>query len=479
MDRARAPSSPRHAGARALAALVFAAGLACAGCGGSEQEEEYARLPASSFAGLKAGMACSAVFVAHRALDDVVADELAGLPAAAAGAGDPVVDREGRFVSVSYGSTEPPRVAVHREGRGCTILPPGARPEAVARIPNPAIERSVAPEELARWPQETVAASDARVAAIVDAAFDGRTYGDGTKTIGVAVVHEGRLVAEQYRSGFGPHTPYRAWSAAKMLTNALVGILVGRGVLDVDAPPPIPEWSAGDDPRAEITVAQLLHMSSGLAQRGAGTYDVYQDGADLVASTTGARLEAPPGSRWSYANRDTLLLVRAMRAALGDDAYWRFPVEGLLDRIGMHDTVLETDPHGSYVLSSQVFTTPRDLARLGMLFLDDGVWNGERVLPEGWVAYSTRPAPARRRGLLGLASYGVRGLLGYGAQIWLYPRVPGLLAHEAFSGIGHRGQYVTVVPASRLVVVRTALDPEEGGVLWRQDRFFSDLMEAL
>jgi len=476
----RAPWSTRLAAKHATAMLTWCMAAVAAGCGGgSSQEDEYAALPASSFAGLKAGMACSAIFVAGRSLDDVLVDELGGLPAAAAGAGDPVIDRVGRRVSVAYDPGEPPRVAVYRDGRGCTILPPRAAPEEVEAIPNPAIQRSGAGANQDTWAEGVVDPPNDDVAAVIDAAFDGHTYGEGTKTIGVAIVQGGQLVAERYRAGFGPHTPYRTWSAAKMLTNALVGILVGRGALELDAPVPIPEWASGHDPRAAITVAQLLHMSSGLEQKGAGCYAVYQDGADLVSVTTAARLEVSPGSRWSYANRDTLLLVRAIRAVLGDEAYWRFPIRDLIDRIGMHDTVIESDPEGNYILSSQIFSTPRDLARLGLLFLNDGLWNGERILPKGWVAFSTRPAPARKRAPWGLLYYGIRGFVGYGAQIWLYDRIPGVLAHEGFSGIGHRGQYVTVIPSQELVVVRTGLDPEEGDVLWRQDRFFSDLIDTL
>ncbi len=151
---------------------------------------------------------------------------------------------------------------------------------------------------------------------------------------------------------------------------------------------------------------------------------------------------------------DPLLLVRSMRAAVGDEANWRFPIHDLLDRIGMHDTILETDPYGNYILSRQVFSTPRDLARLGLLFLNDGLWEGQRILPEGWVAFSTRPAPARKRGIGGLLAYGIQGFIGYGAQIWLYHPIPGVLSHQGYSGVGHRGQYVTIVPSRELVVVR-------------------------
>jgi CubicO group peptidase (beta-lactamase class C family) len=286
-------------------------------------------------------------------------------------------------------------------------------------------------------------------------------------------------VAERYRAGFGPHVPARTWSVAKSLTGALVGVLAGEGKLQLDAPAPIPEWSAPGDPRAAITVADLLHMSSGLAVAGAAMEDVYFGGADSIASITAAPLEVPPGSRWHYANRDTLLLVRAMRHVIRDDAaYWSFPRHALFGRIGMHDTVAETDWRGNFVLSSQVQSTARDLARFGLLLLQDGVWNGERVLPEGWVSYLRTPAPARATGLVGLWRHGLPGLAGYGAQLWLFER-SWLIRFDGVSALGSRGQAVTVVPDEQLVVVRTGLDSEVDGVFFRQDRFVADCIDAL
>ena len=263
-------------------------------------------------------------------------------------------------------------------------------------------------------------AKTADLDALLTRAFDAESYGEATKTIGVVIVRDGRIIAERYRPGFGPRTPYRTWSVAKSLTGALVGVLIGEGKLALDAPVPIPEWDAGD-PRARITVADLFHMSSGLAEEGAGMTDVYFGGADSIPSITGAPLEAEPGSRWRYANRDTLLLVRAMRNVLGDDSqYWTLPRRALFDRIGMRDTIAETDWRGNFVLSSQVRSTARDLARFGLLLLQDGVWEGERVLPEGWVATMSEPAPARATGLVGLWRHGLLGLLGYGGQLWLF-----------------------------------------------------------
>ena len=451
--------------------------LVCA-CGVPIPDDPY---DDSLLAGWKAGIACSAVFVAGRDPAAVIAEELAAMPPAAH-LPDPEWDAGSRIASARYAADRPPRLAVHRPGTGCTILPPGSTPtdaRALPRIDVPAARRAAG----SSWPDGDLRASDPMPDGLdraVAAAFDGATYGDGTQTLGVAVVHGGALVAERYRPGFGPETRYRTWSVAKSLTGALVGILVGRGRLTLDAPAPIPEWhGAPGDPRAAITLAHLLHMSSGLQRRGAVSYPIYFGGADSVAEVTGAPLEATPGSRWHYANRDTLLLVRSIRSALGDDAaYHAFPYRALFHRIGMRHTVAELDVGGNFVLSSQVWTTPRDLARFGLLLLRDGVWNGERILPEGWVEYMRRPAPARPTGVRALWRYGVSGLLGYGAQVWLMGGLP-WLPDDAYAALGSRGQCITVVPSKDLVVVRTGLDPEPSDVLWRQDRFVSDVIDAL
>jgi CubicO group peptidase (beta-lactamase class C family) len=437
----------------------------------------------SLLAGWKAGAACSAVFVAGRPLAAALQDELGGLPAGAAALPDPELSGSAARVGVRYAEGEPPRIAVHREGFGCTTLPPGASPADAASLPSfplaPPPDASSLP-----WPDGDLlpdgeSPEGGALERLLLAAFDGRSYGDETKTIGVVVVHQGRIVGERYRPGFGPHTTYRTWSVAKTVTGALIGILIGEGRLALEAPAPIPEWRSPGDPRARITVADLLHMSSGLEEEGAAAEAIYFGGADSIPELTRARLEVAPGTRWLYANRDTLLLVRALRHVLGDDvAYWSFPRRALFDRIGMRHTTAETDWRGNFVLSSQVQTTPRDLARFGLLLLHDGVWNGERVLPEGWVAYLRTPAPARRSGLRGLVRHGPLGLLGYGAQTWLFERSL-LVPFEGFGALGSRGQAVTVVPDHDLVVVRTGLDSEPENVFWRQDRFVGDAIEAL
>ena len=430
--------------------------------------------------GLKAGHMCSAVFVAGRDPVDVLKDELSNIHPRVALVPDPVVDRGSRSVSVPllFGMTE--RRAVYRDSLGCTVLPPGAaitdlRPLPKLEIPPPPGNPAAIP-----WPDgDRLPAGglppevdERKLGAAVEAAFSGAQY-EPHKTIGVVVVYRGRIIAERYAPGFDAHTQYRTWSSAKSITSALVGILVGQGRLAVDVAAPIPEWQKPGDPRGRITIGHLLHMSSGLQSDGAWTPEAYWNGVDTGAVVARSRLEVEPGSRWKYSNYDTLLLVRSMREVIGDaHTYLEFPRRELLDRIGMRDTLPEVDPYGNFILSSQVYSTSRDLARLGLLYLNDGVWNGERILPEGWVEYTTTPAPATL-----LLPEDHEAHVGYGAQFWLYGQDPRLPA-DVYSAAGARGQHATVVPSRQLVVARMGLDPllDSG---WDQRGFVADILSAI
>jgi len=431
-------------------------------------------------AGLKAGHMCSAVFVAGRDPVDVLKDELGSIHPRLRLVPDPVVDRGSRSVSVPllFGWTE--RRAAYRASLGCTVLPPGSSTTAPSflrelEIPPPPGDPADIPwPDGDRLPAERLPSEvdQQKLRAAVDAAFSGAQY-QPHKTIGVVVVYRGRIIAERYAPGFDAHTQYRTWSSAKSLTSALVGILVGQGRLAVDAAVPIPEWGKTGDPRRRITVAHLLHMSSGLESDGAWTPEAYWNGVDTGALVVRSRLEAEPGSRWKYSNFDTLLLVRAMREVIGDATqYLEFPRRALLDRIGMRDTLPELDPYGNFILSSQVYSTPRDLARFGLLYLGDGVWNGERILPKGWVNYTTTPAPATL-----LLPEDHEAHAGYGAQFWLYGRDP-RLPDDAYGTSGARGQHATIVPSRQLVVARMGLDPlVDSG--WDQRAFVADVLSAI
>jgi CubicO group peptidase (beta-lactamase class C family) len=431
-------------------------------------------------AGLKAGHMCSAVFLAGRVPDAVLRDELADLHPKLDFVPDPSVDRESRSVSVSLLLGLIVRRAVWRERVGCTVLPAGASVEDLAPVASAAIPRPPGDPTEIPWPEGDLipeqplppGVDEKRLGQAVEAAFS-RAGERPSRTIGVVVVYRDRIVAERYAPGFGAHTQYRSWSSAKSIVGALIGILVGEGRLELDAPAPIPEWQAPGDRRGQIHIAHLLHMSSGLESGGAWTPEAYWNGIDTAAAVSRTALETAPGTRWKYSNYDTLLLVRAMREAMGDHAaYLAFPYRALLHRIGMRDTIPELDPYGNYILSSQVYTSTRDLARLGLLYLNDGTWQGERILPEGWVAYTTTPAPAA----LSLPE-DHEARAGYGAQFWLYGRDPRLPA-DTYSTSGARGQHATIVPSRRLVVARMGLDPILESS-WDQRGFVAQVLEAI
>jgi CubicO group peptidase (beta-lactamase class C family) len=455
--------------------------VSCAGC---LSLPLAAQTTPSQVAGYRAGITCSAVFVAGRNPLDVLREELDGLQPENEQVEAPVVDYQRRAASVSYESATRPRVAAAVPGFGCVLLPPGATAADAANLPHHRVDArpSMSDDEAARipWPDGDLVGNEPLPPEIdaeaLEAALDSAFGGPGSerhgahRTIGVVVVYEDRLAAERYAPGWDMHTQYRSWSSAKSITNALVGILIGEGKLRVDEPAPVPAWRRPGDARGAITVEHLLHMSSGLRSGGNDTPEGYWGGIDTSEDVQRLEPEAAPGAVWKYSNYDTLLLVLSMRERIADrDRYLAFPRRALLDRIGMRHTYPETDAFGNFVLSSQVYTTARDLARLGLLFLHDGVWRGERILPEGWVAYSTSAAPARRP-----AS---DRDWGYGKQIWLIDRDPRVPA-DTFTTAGHRGQYATVVPSRRLVVARTGLDPRTDSD-WDQAQLVADVLAAI
>ena len=456
-----------------MRALILALLLTAAPTvGRAQQEDAHARALA---AGYKASFLCSGIFNAGQTPEQVAADDLEGVYAqyqALVRRLPAQVDRERRMVSVAFDPKLPPRISAWRPGLGCTQLPIGAGPEAAAGLPQLMAQRPPGDPDRRRWPDGDLAAAGpapASLAPAVARVFDGRTYGEGTKTTAVIVIKDGKILAERYRDGFDMHTPQRTWSAAKSITASLVGRAAHLGLLRVDAPANIPEWKRPGDPRAAITLAQLMQMNSGLWTDGPGnrTDEVYIGGGSVTQWATAMPLEAAPGSRFRYANNDTLLAARSVRATLGDgQAAIDFPFTQLLWRIGMNHTTPETDWQGNFVLSSQVWTTARDLARLALLYLDDGVWNGERLLPAGWSRFVATPAPAQPE-----------SGPGYGAFFWLYGPAQGL-PEGAYMMNGNRGQYIFIVPSRRVVIVRRGFDPDASGS-FDIARFGRDMLAAL
>jgi len=424
-------------------------------------------------AGYRALFTCSAHFFAGRPLEDIKKVELVDV--ANPNFPDPVIDERRKIVSAADPSGKIVRIAAFRDTMGCTILPPHWQLGDVPRLPYvqyaalPDVSQLAFPAgDRVELPSAGIDERFSALAPVVERAFDGKSYGEGVVTTAVIIVKGGKIVAERYRPGFGIYSGYRTWSTAKSISAALLAIAAKQGLLNLDDAVSIPEWGYPGDPRQAITYKQLLWMSSGLFSGSDNTYSVYFGGQDVVSAVTTTQLEVSPGTRWKYANNDTLLALRALRHVLADDLrYLRFPYDELLHPLGMYHTRMEVDHLGNFVGSSQTYTTARDLTRFGMLLANDGVWNGKRLLPEGWVKFSSTPAPTRAP---------KAGEWGYGAQFWLLDQMPGV-PPGTFTTAGNKGQFVTIVPGHDLIVVRTGVDPM--GKRWAPDQLVAAVVEAL
>jgi CubicO group peptidase (beta-lactamase class C family) len=273
------------------------------------------------------------------------------------------------------------------------------------------------------------------------------------------VVHQGNIIHERYAPGVDMTTKTRTWSTAKSIAVTLFGMLVDQGRMELDRPLGL-DWlprgaTPESDPRSAITLRHVLNMSSGLypvdnraMEYATGSGLAYWAGASSINGARNRALFREPGTSWDYENYDTLLAVLAMKRALGDEAaYLEFPRRALLDKLGMRNTLLSTDRFGDFILSSQVYTNARDLARFGMLYLQNGMWNGERLLSEDWIEFVRTPAPATSE----------NGNF-YGGQWWLVPDDRTDVPKNAYSTAGNRGQFTIIVPSHDLVIVRRGLD---------------------
>lgn len=417
--------------------------------------------------GVQAVLMCNGLFTSGRTLQQVFDQELAYVRdrVGTAEGGDYLIDWDRRAVAVGGGNSGPVMRAAHRDGFGAIIMAPDQTFDDIDSLPEFRRELPGADPRQIPWPDgdlvepkplpPSVDADLLRAAS--DWAFNRPT--PQQVTIGLIVVHRGDIIHERYAPGFDANTRTRTWSTAKSIAVTLIGMLVDEGRLSLDGPLDI-DWlprlpSPEHDPRRAITLRHLLHMSSGLdpvdnagMEYATGSGMAYWAGA---SSTSGARrrgLVREPGTHWDYENYDTLLAVYAMKRAIGNkSAYHEFPYAALFDRIGMRSTIVGVDRFGDFVFSSQVYTNARDLARFGLLYLNGGMWNGERIVSEQWIDFVRTPAPATA----GRGNF-------YGGQWWLVPDDRKDVPSDAYSTAGNRGQFVIVVPSHEVVIVRRGLD---------------------
>lgn len=421
------------------------------------QHPEAALYDRALAAGYKAQFLCSGLWNGGKSAERIEADELTGIYphiAAIVPTLTAEIDEEREQVRVTYAEGAPPRVAQWREGLGCAGLPIGARPEAGAAIPAFDSANGLDTFDELPWPMGDVGAVTERPArltqieSIAGEALHGEAFGG--RTSAVVIVHHGRIVAETYMEGHDLHTSQRTWSVAKSLAGTLIGHAVQRGLIHPQRTANLPAWRAPGDPRALIAMDDLMRMASGLTSESAGnrTDAIYMGGTGVAEDAAHWPLLHAPGTHYRYANNDTLLATLALMTRVPEEQRLGFPIT-FFRRIGMTRTIAETDWRGDFVLSSQVWTTARDLARLGLLYLNDGMWEGERLLPEGWRDYVTRPSGPQPD-----------GPFGYGATFWIMNRSEGVPA-DAFAAFGNRGQYLVMIPSRNLVIVRRGYDTAE------------------
>jgi CubicO group peptidase (beta-lactamase class C family) len=407
--------------------------------------------------GYYAKIMCSAVFVSGLEQERVEQEELRPYWYVQAD----VDDSAGTVTARLFGMA--PRTAVYREGLGCTLAIDASVEQLRAQVP----ELEARPQLAAQpWPVGDVVAKqelpgvDAELLAdAVDHAFAEPDPDRPLLTRALLVVYRDQLIAERYAEGITVDTRLPGWSMTKSVNAALIGILDGQGALDIDAPAPVPDWES--DERAQITLDQLLRMSSGLEFE-----EVYGPLSDATAmlfeSHSSAHvamakpLAAAPDTVWSYSSGTSNVLAWIVREAVeregGWSAYASFPRRVLFDPIGMTSAVMEPDASGTFVASSFMHATARDWARFGLLHLHDGVWQGQRILPEGFVAYvstATKTAPIGE----------------YGAQWWTNAGAPGNPSErrfpsaptDAYQASGFQGQAIVVIPSRDAVIVRLGM----------------------
>ncbi|MEM5516280.1 serine hydrolase [Henriciella sp. AS95] len=423
---------------------------------------DVSRHDAARGAGYRALHLCSGLFESEMS-EELVYATLSRSSRASSDLKD-AIDRDARTVSVTYLDDMPPRIAVYRDNLGCTQLPIGASIDASenlipwpADLPTPQLDSENWPMGDMNATADLPAAKSAALEAVLDDAFldqEGPFKGD---TWGVAIILDSKIVAERYEEGYDKHVSARTNSMCKSLSVSLVGVGVQKGLVDINAKAPLSAWRTPGDPRGEITLNDMLHMASGFWTSGPGNpqLDIYGSGAPPVEISALNMMDAEPGTRFVYSGSDTILSTHAVREAANIGDEWiSFPHREFMWKLGMTRTAIETDWKNDFLISGQCWSTVRDFGRFGLLYLNDGMWNGERILPEGWSEYVSTPAPAQPRSTL-------VGGAGYGAQFWLYGEDQGMPVN-GYSAAGALGQYAMIVPDKNLVIVRRGLDNGEG-----------------
>ena len=362
------------------------------------------------------------------------------------------IDDTAKFATASvFGLKE--RKAIYREGLGATLINDDFDVSKPYEVPKRTKIKNNLPFPYGdNEPKDTVFANIdyVKLDAAVANAFDEKGQ-KNKRTRAVLVIYKDKIIAEKYASGIDKNSKILGWSMTKSITATMFGILQKQGKLDINKPAPISEWAK--DERAKITINDLLHMNSGLEWEEDytkicdATKMLFQ-AEDMSQSQLIKPAQFKPNTHWNYSSGTTNLLSGILRKQFKThQEYLDFWYSALIDKIGMHSMLVETDMAGNYVGSSYSWATTRDWAKFGLLYLHKGNWNGEQLFDENWAKYVATP------------TNGSKG--DYGAHFWLnaggrYPDAP----RDLYSANGYQGQKVFVIPSQDLVIVRMGLTEE-------------------
>ena len=428
-----------------------------------ELDTPYVPPPGDPLAHHAAGYAkvmCSAVFITGLA-PDFAAENVGFFTApyeVRAILGKPVIDGVNQVVHITLPNGTI-RTAKYLSSQGCVTLPFG---ESAVHFTPVAVKSQLSDAATEPWPMGDVLPKEALPAEIdaakLNAAVEAAFEPPEALTAAFIVTWKGHVIAERYGYGVDMRTPLEGWSMGKSLTATLFGILLNKGVYQLTQPAPIPEWQTTGDPRAKIRIEDLLHMSSGLRIRApqdpdydpSGPYPdhlyLYTGGVDSYHYAATRPQQWPPNTVGRYRNTDPVLISYLIRLAVekaGED-YLSFPQRALFDKLGIRTMRIETDPFGNFLGQGYELGCGRDWARLGNLYLQDGVWNGERILPTDYAKFVSTPAPAwvaDKRPI-------------YGAFFWINGDGQYPVPRDSYYMAGAGGQVTMIVPSHDLVVVR-------------------------
>lgn len=399
--------------------------------------------------GYPAKYLCSAVFVSNRAQAEV---EAMDLHFSFITYTKNLVDFQDSSVTSSFlwGKSK----AIYRKGFGATLLR-GVSKGELRKIKFTKSEGKACNQDTIAWPMGNKVPNamtnidTVKLAEITEKLMDEDGYNG--HAFAFMVVHKGIPVVESYQPAFNAKTRFLSWSVAKSFTNTLAGIMVKDGKWDINQPAGIPEWK--NDKRKNITINNLMQMQSGLrwnedyGNRSDVTVMLYCEN-DFAKYTYNRPLDFPVGNKWYYSSGSANVVNYLVRKTLNNDMeYSQFAQNNLFNKIGMPDAVLEVDASGTQVGSSYLYATARDYARFGLLYLQDGIFNGERILPEGWVKYTSTPSSDSNG--------------EYGSLFWLnksnkYPSAPA----DMYSCNGHDGQQIFIIPSKELIVILLGYSPK-------------------